>query len=404
MLHAELLARLKHPRPILINGKQFEARSTPVHFMMTSNHRAPSIEMSRVGDTDERRSPSPPLVHVPLEHLPSGRSIVPEQVCDKEPNEDRPHVMISLALEEDQRLDLNAWEQWLSSFPALAKYVTVQGVFKSHSTLLLLSMPVMIWDLLPEDQACSFVAFIRSNNLIKTDNAVEPAAVQVGVENDRESIFSGTTVAGSTLAPTLRGHHPALHRSLSMVEDPMQRFPPRIQAGAGAGGWRTQPGFSTTSDRSGPSSIRLPSGSSANPPLRPSPSTASFSTTPQSAATGISDAFGDGAISRRPLLSQARTSRRQVYGNDEDVPEGPPLASHVVARLEDYYRKDPQPNVGMTEYYASNLGIVAADVNVSLSSFLTNIRSSTDIHAAMVPSSPTARANDGQLAESQDRR
>ncbi|GKT57210.1 tyrosine-protein phosphatase non-receptor type 6 [Colletotrichum tofieldiae] len=46
MLHAEILSRLKHPRPITINGKVFEARSTPVHFVQTSNFSAPSIEVS----------------------------------------------------------------------------------------------------------------------------------------------------------------------------------------------------------------------------------------------------------------------------------------------------------------------------------------------------------------------
>ncbi|GJC82472.1 hypothetical protein ColLi_05310 [Colletotrichum liriopes] len=46
MLHAEILTRLKHPRPITINGKVFEARSTPVHFVQTSNFSAPSIEVS----------------------------------------------------------------------------------------------------------------------------------------------------------------------------------------------------------------------------------------------------------------------------------------------------------------------------------------------------------------------
>lgn len=45
MLHAECLARLKHPRPVMLNGKNFETRSTPVYFMMTSDYRKPSIEI-----------------------------------------------------------------------------------------------------------------------------------------------------------------------------------------------------------------------------------------------------------------------------------------------------------------------------------------------------------------------
>ena len=152
MLHAEVLARLKHPMPELMkNGQRFEARSTPVHFMMTANHRAPSIEVSRILSADQR-PPTPqdePLYEGagPAE----GRSVGPQEIIGSEPSVDVPHVMISLALEDDQRLNINDWEHWLQSIPAIAKYVKVQGVFKSHSTLLLLSMPVMVWDLLPEN-------------------------------------------------------------------------------------------------------------------------------------------------------------------------------------------------------------------------------------------------------------
>ncbi|KAJ6444704.1 anaphase-promoting complex component Cut20/Apc4 [Purpureocillium lavendulum] len=210
MLHAEVLARLKHPRPIQINGKHFEARSTPVHFMMTANHKAPSIEFCRLRPADKVPAPLPqnhvtvPITgRAPEEFDPNSNGLVAE-----EPNEDTPHVMISLALEDDQRLDINAWEQWLNAFPALAKFVKVQGVFKSHSTLLLVSMPVMVWDLLPEDNAVSFVAFIRSNNLAirKAQVSAGPIATRVSqphreqVGPDDASIFSG--VSGTTFAAT----------------------------------------------------------------------------------------------------------------------------------------------------------------------------------------------------------
>ncbi|EQB58209.1 hypothetical protein CGLO_01566 [Colletotrichum gloeosporioides Cg-14] len=217
MLHAEVLARLKHPRPITINGKLFEARSTPVHFMMTTNHKAPSIEMSRIVPPDAR-PPSPPQDTTANgsdnpDQLTGGRG--PGAPVSKDPNEDTPHVMISLALEDNQQLDLNAWEQWLSNFPAMAKYVKVQGVFRSHSTLLLLSMPVMVWDLLPEDHATSFIAFIRSNNMMLQGGQKDKAEVEVPVRVspatlDRtqpdsasmKTFFSDTTY---TYAPTDHG-------------------------------------------------------------------------------------------------------------------------------------------------------------------------------------------------------
>ncbi|OAQ87146.1 Rhodanese-like protein [Purpureocillium lilacinum] len=181
MLHAEVLARLKHPRPIQINGKHFEARSTPVHFMMTANHKAPSIELCRLRPAEKVPAPLPQnhLVLPITGRAPEEPDPMSSELATSEPNEDTPHVMISLALEDDQRLDINAWEQWLNAFPALAKFVKVQGVFKSHSTLLLVSMPVMVWDLLPEDNAVSFVAFIRSNNLAIRKTEPPPSFLEI---------------------------------------------------------------------------------------------------------------------------------------------------------------------------------------------------------------------------------
>ena len=113
--------------------------------------------------------------------------------------------MISLALEDDQQLDLNCWEEWLANFPAIAKHVKVQGVFKSHSTLLLLSLPVMVWDLLPDDPACAFIAFIRSNNLLRAQDqgppppgSSETSAAPNMAQADTDSFFSGTTAEEHT--------------------------------------------------------------------------------------------------------------------------------------------------------------------------------------------------------------
>jgi hypothetical protein len=363
MLHAEVLARLKHPRPIRINGKRFEARSTPVHFMMTSDHKAPSIEMSRIVP-DDPQPPSPPQSSAFLDATHMGRG-PEENGCFREPNEDKPHVMISLALEDDQRLDLNAWEQWLSSFPALAKYVTVQGVFKSHSTLLLLSMPVSIWDLLPEDNACSFVAFIRSNNLIKAPREPEaPVETQADVDSsDRASVFSGTTFRDSIFTPPMPAypHSPTAQQNTSLAE---VGGPHR--GGNRSGNWRTQTSMSMYPEQVPPQTLtRVPPGNPERSSLRSSRLMTSFRTAPLSAVMGLGEAALEGPIIRNPLLNQSRNSKRTIFEDGQDLPERPALAAHVVARLEEYYQRDQQPSDGTTEYYASHLGIEATDVKVS---------------------------------------
>ncbi|KAL8356538.1 hypothetical protein RB601_001715 [Gaeumannomyces tritici] len=335
MLHAEVLARLKHPRPITINGKHFEARSTPVHFMMTSNHKAPSIELGRI-IPDSRRPPSPPEeanTTMPLPMAPIGTGRGPGEVVNTEPTEDKPHVMISLALEDNQQLDLDAWEQWLASFPALARHVKVQGVFKSHSTLLLLSLPVMIWDLLPEDPACSFVAFIRSNNLIKNTSSEPPMVAETTatarhvdeIGGDGGSIFSGTTLEPETV--------------------------PLAQSG----GDRPQNAHDPTVARAAESSMtaRVYSSTSGHSAISPSPS--------------IDDRIEEDKDHNgrwTAIVNHSKSQKWPVFQSDNTVPEPPKLSQHVAARLEEYFQQDPDPNVAVTEIYASNLGIRTADVNL----------------------------------------
>ena len=73
-----------------------------------------------------------------------------------------PHVLISLALEEEQPLDFEQCRRWLQDFPALAKFAKVQGVYRSNSTLLIISLPVVIWDWILDDLACSFLGHVHS--------------------------------------------------------------------------------------------------------------------------------------------------------------------------------------------------------------------------------------------------
>lgn len=350
MLHAEVLARLKHPRPITINGKYFEARSTPVHFMMTSDHRAPSIEISRIRSCESPPVPGPlqasPVLSSRRPATPAYEPVFVDSSSDEaavgtpestsavaasvasEPNEDTPHVMISLALEDDQRLDLNAWEGWLASFPALAKYVKVQGVFKSHSNLLLLSMPVMIWDLLPEDQATSFVAFIRSNNLAMEKPQQRPVTAGVAPTNQHEtrsdarseSVFfdDNTTITPSEVSTAPREIRPAA-QDVSAAHNPRPEAPP------------AQPSRQQMTLARQPSSvaIRVPAGTD---------------------------------ISHTPIYNQHRSARRTTFG--DNVPQPPNFAKHIENRLEDYYQQDSHPSDGYREFIASNLGIEAAHVEV----------------------------------------
>lgn len=85
-----------------------------------------------------------------------------------------PKVLISVALEEEQWLSTQQWEDWLRSIPGLVRYANVEGVYGSDSTLLLLSVPVAVWDLLPADPAMKFVGFSRTRELTKLYSSLRP--------------------------------------------------------------------------------------------------------------------------------------------------------------------------------------------------------------------------------------
>ncbi|PTB61465.1 hypothetical protein BBK36DRAFT_1089962, partial [Trichoderma citrinoviride] len=262
-----------------------------------------------------------------------------------EPNEDTPHVMISLALEDDQRLDINAWEQWLNAFPAMARYVKIQGVFKSHSTLVLVSMPVMIWDLLPEDPATSFIAFIRSNNMAAQKPQPTPIATSVPapdfqsepIDPDTTSVMTGTTVAPTEFSRLGGQFRSSFSFASARDARSARNAAPLSQPGTPQAG--PAPSSSPSSRQLAP----LPrSMSSSFPATHPNPSSLSTGTTP--------------VISRQMILNQQQSQRRTTFGGT-DVPQPQSFAPHVEKRLEEYYQNRPFPNDGESAFLASNLGI-----------------------------------------------
>jgi hypothetical protein len=174
ILHNKVLSILKHERlERAQNGKRrkVERLRTPIYIMGTADPRLPSVELCRrspvvtlplMVSNDERLSPLlPPTV-------PSRKAYEADSL-DKttEGSFDVPRVIISLALESDQTLNSETCEKWLASCPALIKYAMVEAVYKSFSTLLLLSIPIFIWNLFPEGPACSFVGYTRSPNMMQ---------------------------------------------------------------------------------------------------------------------------------------------------------------------------------------------------------------------------------------------
>ena len=165
VLQSEMLSRIKSWNPKYHSSTQhqrkesIERRKLPIHITVSNGNNNRSIVIS----------PMKPAPKLSTEQVlsPLSEPSTSKEVCG-EPKDHCPTVLISLALEDDQRLGPSNWARWLQSAPGLIKYEHVQGIFTSGSPILvLLTLPGAIWDLLPNDSAVRFISFVTSGELMK---------------------------------------------------------------------------------------------------------------------------------------------------------------------------------------------------------------------------------------------
>jgi hypothetical protein len=192
-LHTRVLNRLKCWTPSFVKdekGKRKEdpagrllferqPRRTPIYSILCETQPRRSILLSplKVSST-EPETPAGSLNrgYAPSASISSGQSPseklsnIEEGVRKRkrildEVNE-YPQVLLAIRLDRHE-LDLNAWKECLlRQLPPEAKEIKIEGIFGSFSTLLLLRIPVGVWDLLPENPAYSFVGFVTTSNMI----------------------------------------------------------------------------------------------------------------------------------------------------------------------------------------------------------------------------------------------
>lgn len=152
-LHAEILTYLKiiPPDQLTRDGltlatastsmemRTFEWRRTPVHYIRSTYKYISSIILA---PRSEYRETSISL------H---------ESHISKPDNS--PRVVLSISLTEDIRADdAESCRRWLTDFPLPTQDITVEAVFQSFSTVVLVSVALEVWDVLPEIPGCNFVS------------------------------------------------------------------------------------------------------------------------------------------------------------------------------------------------------------------------------------------------------
>jgi hypothetical protein len=111
----------------------------------------------------------------------SAQSTQPTTVSESTRPEDSLRVLLAVRLEEDFFLEnededdgkrIRTWCNWLKAIPDGVQNVAIEGIYKSCSApLVLLTVPIVLWDLLPNNTAYSFIGFVKPNNWSKADLA-----------------------------------------------------------------------------------------------------------------------------------------------------------------------------------------------------------------------------------------
>ncbi|KAK0118179.1 hypothetical protein ONS95_012484 [Cadophora gregata] len=212
-LHTEILFRLKLKEAKKgREGVPLEWCVTPIHWINTKDCKASGIELCRrtklplISDacstaTSDEDDISTYIDAMELDIDDKSSGSTPLSSVSSNGSYKVPHVLISLQLEEDQLLDARQCARWLDKFPLLAKWVKVDAVFPSYSTLMIMSVPMPIWDMLPDHPACSFIGYTTGPNIKRTE-----------VTSSNDSAIRATSNQG--VGETARGEHLRYEMSL----------------------------------------------------------------------------------------------------------------------------------------------------------------------------------------------
>ncbi|MCJ1391946.1 hypothetical protein MMC18_004813 [Xylographa bjoerkii] len=172
-LHSRILERLRH-WSVVYNAEGYgyldeqgraqdrERNKTPVYIALNKDTIFRSIQLTpclvELGlSSNSSETPSESVQDQSMELLASFM---------EEFSTERTDILISVRINSTQQLGVQQISSWIREIPLLATAVTLHGVTRGNSTMILMGIPVAIWDLLPDDPACSFVGFTTSKNLL----------------------------------------------------------------------------------------------------------------------------------------------------------------------------------------------------------------------------------------------
>lgn len=175
------------------------------------------------------------------EHL-----IDPESVADIRFDEAR--ILVCTTFVGDASPDMSFFNQWLQNTPPLGSKIAVEGMFLGPPTMLLISMPHSIWNVVQHDKVCCFLGYISSHNMLHLyERLVGPAGVRPSakeVEDGKILLEARELAAGTPARPANRDgeHHEHLYHSAASRDraELLLHSSPSRPALVGPGGQKTK--------------------------------------------------------------------------------------------------------------------------------------------------------------------
>ena len=91
-------------------------------------------------------------------------------------------VLLAVSVAQNTEFSVTDWINWLNTNKAPAEILNIdariESAYKSHSTLVLLSVPTLAWSRMVDRDAYNFIGFVKSENLLKKSEEQDPNATK----------------------------------------------------------------------------------------------------------------------------------------------------------------------------------------------------------------------------------
>ncbi len=143
--------------------------------------------------------------------------IDPDALADLAFGESR--VLVCTTFVGEASPDMAYFNQWINNTPPLASKISVEGIFFGPPTMLMITMPQSVWNVIQHDKVCCYIGHVGSHNLLHLYNRLMSsssigAATAKDVEDGRillearEAASSGSSKHRLGLSPLSQPRYP----------------------------------------------------------------------------------------------------------------------------------------------------------------------------------------------------